>query len=123
MSSSPCYVVAVHIGAGYHSRQRESLYRSVIKEACLAAGKLLSQVPMLFLISCHFLLLTPLSIVTYKYYHQGGDAVAGVSEAIKYLENSSCTNAGIIAESPCSFMTSERVSLRNVRRCGVKSNL
>ncbi|PIA14638.1 N-terminal nucleophile aminohydrolase [Coemansia reversa NRRL 1564] len=62
-----CYV-AVHIGAGYHSKQNAEQYKKVIKAACNAAMGILKQ---------------------------GQSANAGVESAIKVLEDAPITNAGI----------------------------
>ncbi|KAF1806361.1 threonine aspartase 1-like protein [Mucor lusitanicus] len=59
--------IAVHVGAGYLSRTKESKYTSACKKACLSAMAVLNQ---------------------------GGSSVQAVTEAIKQLENDPSTNAG-----------------------------
>lgn len=61
------YVIAVHCGAGYHSRQKEEEYKKLCKSICLKV--------------CHML-------------EKGSGAVEGVTEAVKLLEDSKLTNAG-----------------------------
>ncbi|XP_061167801.1 threonine aspartase 1-like [Saccostrea echinata] len=62
------FVVAVHCGAGYHSTQKEDAYVKLCKSACLKVYHLLEK---------------------------GRDAVECVTEAVKCLENSVLTNAGM----------------------------
>ncbi|KAJ2653046.1 hypothetical protein IWW40_000700 [Coemansia sp. RSA 1250] len=71
-------VVAVHIGAGYHSTLKEKVYKSLIKKACLAAMQCLKQSS------------------------SAGDAV---ERAIQTLEDSRLTNAGQV-ECDASMMCS-----------------
>lgn len=61
------YVIAVHCGAGYHSRQKEEEYKQLCKSICLKV--------------CHML-------------EKGSGAVECVTEAVKLLEDSKLTNAG-----------------------------
>lgn len=61
------YVIAVHCGAGYHSRQKEREYKKLCKSICVKV--------------CHLL-------------ETGMGAVECVTEAVKQLEDSKLTNAG-----------------------------
>ncbi|XP_064599584.1 LOW QUALITY PROTEIN: threonine aspartase 1-like [Liolophura sinensis] len=61
-------VIMVHAGAGYHSVSREKQYKEVCEEACKQAMTLLLD---------------------------GASALDGVAAAVKVLEDSSCTNAGL----------------------------
>ena len=61
------YLVAVHVGAGYHSRKKEPAYKRLMEEACRAAGMVLEQ---------------------------GGGVPMAISAAISVLEDSDMTNAG-----------------------------
>lgn len=61
------YLVAVHVGAGYHSRKKEAAYKRLMKEACIAAGMVLEE---------------------------GGGIPMAISAAISVLEDSEMTNAG-----------------------------
>ncbi|XP_071080218.1 threonine aspartase 1-like [Haliotis cracherodii] len=60
--------IAVHAGAGYHSTNKETEYRSVCKDACKQAMEIL---------------------------HKGGNAVEAVTKAVSVLEDSPLTNAGL----------------------------
>ncbi|KAK4509652.1 ubiquitin-specific protease ubp2 [Mucor velutinosus] len=59
--------IAVHVGAGYLSRTKESKYTSACKKACLSAMAILKK---------------------------DGSSIQAVTEAIKQLENDPSTNAG-----------------------------
>lgn len=59
--------VAVHVGAGYHSVLKETLFKAVCSNACDSAMKILKD---------------------------GGDAVQACVEAVKVLEDDPVTNAG-----------------------------
>lgn len=61
------YVIAVHCGAGYHSRQKEREYKKLCKSICVKVFHLLET---------------------------GMGAVECVTEAVKQLEDSKLTNAG-----------------------------
>lgn len=61
--------VAVHVGAGYHSKLKTDEYKKTMKLACLAAIRVLDQ--------------------------SGGQATEAAKEAIKVLEDAPSTNAGI----------------------------
>ncbi len=61
------YLVAVHVGAGYHSPKKEAAYKRLMEEACLAAGMVLEE---------------------------GGGIPMAISAAISVLEDSEMTNAG-----------------------------
>ncbi|XP_071478538.1 threonine aspartase 1-like [Diadema antillarum] len=63
-----CGIVGVHLGAGYHSPDRQEEYRGAINKACQEAISLLKS---------------------------GGSAVDAVSVAVAALEDCPCTNAGI----------------------------
>ncbi|KAJ2000114.1 hypothetical protein H4R26_004765, partial [Coemansia thaxteri] len=62
------YYVAVHVGAGYHSKHKAREYKDVLKHACMAATEQLQK---------------------------GADAGLAVECAIRALEDSPATNAGI----------------------------
>ncbi|XP_056020996.1 threonine aspartase 1-like isoform X3 [Ostrea edulis] len=62
------YVIAVHCGAGYHSTQKEDAYKTLCKTACIKVSRMLEK---------------------------NIDAVESVTEAVRYLENSELTNAGV----------------------------
>lgn len=61
------YLVAVHVGAGYHGKKKESEYKRLMEEACYAAGTVLEN---------------------------HGAVPMAVSAAISVLEDSPMTNAG-----------------------------
>ncbi|KAJ2813021.1 taspase, threonine aspartase, 1 [Coemansia furcata] len=62
------YYIAVHVGAGYHGKHKEREYKAVMKSACRAAAELLGS---------------------------GGSATHAVECAIRVLEDSPATNAGV----------------------------
>ncbi|KAJ2757126.1 taspase, threonine aspartase, 1 [Coemansia pectinata] len=62
------YYVAVHVGAGYHGKNKEREYKAAMKNACRAAAEQL---------------------------RSGGSASNAVESAIRVLEDSPATNAGI----------------------------
>eukprot|EP00249_Psilotum_nudum_P001341 c13785_g1_i1 orf=255-1520(+) len=62
------FFVAVHVGAGYHSPQNAAAYRRVMRDACLAAARVLNQ--------------------------DSGRSLDAVVAAVKVLENAEITNAG-----------------------------
>ena len=37
MEQHPCFLVAVHVGAGSHARSKEEKYKAVMQAACKAA--------------------------------------------------------------------------------------
>lgn len=61
------YLVAVHVGAGYHGKKKEPAYIRLMEQACLAAGRALEH---------------------------GGSIPTAISAAISILEDSHLTNAG-----------------------------
>ncbi|KAJ2812810.1 taspase, threonine aspartase, 1 [Coemansia furcata] len=67
-STAEGYYIAVHVGAGYHGKHKEREYKAVMKSACRAAAELLGS---------------------------GGSATHAVECAIRVLEDSPATNAGI----------------------------
>ncbi|KAJ2581302.1 taspase, threonine aspartase, 1 [Coemansia sp. RSA 1836] len=62
------FYIAVHVGAGYHSKSKERTYKAAMKKACRAAAEKL---------------------------RLGGSASDAVESAIRVLEDSPATNAGI----------------------------
>ncbi|KAJ2065294.1 hypothetical protein GGI17_000346 [Coemansia sp. S146] len=62
------YYVAVHVGAGYHGKNKEREYKAAMKNACRAAAEQL---------------------------RSGGNASNAVESAIRILEDSPATNAGV----------------------------
>ncbi|KAJ2101935.1 taspase, threonine aspartase, 1 [Coemansia sp. S100] len=66
--SNEGYYIAVHVGAGYHGKNKEREYKAAMKSACRAAAELL---------------------------RSGGSASDAVESAIRVLEDSPATNAGV----------------------------